>query len=64
MMEAVGPYALPFPPESWGDQWLGERVGPEYAWPLAARYFNGRKVSIYGGSNEIQHKATAAPSRS
>jgi alkylation response protein AidB-like acyl-CoA dehydrogenase len=54
MMEAVGPWALPFLPDSWGDHWLGERVGPEYAAPLAAQYFNYRKVSIYGGSNEIQ----------
>jgi alkylation response protein AidB-like acyl-CoA dehydrogenase len=54
MMEAVGPYALPHLPAAWGDHWLGEHVGPEYAAPLAARYFNYRKVSIYGGSNEIQ----------
>ena len=54
MMEAVGPWALPHLPDSWGDHWLGERVGPEYAAPLAARYLNYRKVSIYGGSNEIQ----------
>jgi len=54
MMEAVGPYALPHLPAAWGDHWLGERVGPEYAAPLASRYFNYRKVTIYGGSNEIQ----------
>ena len=29
-------------------------AGPEYAAPLAATYCNFRKVSIYGGSNEIQ----------
>jgi alkylation response protein AidB-like acyl-CoA dehydrogenase len=54
MMEAAGPYALPHLPQAWGDHWLGEHVGPEYAAPLAARYFNYRKVTIYGGSNEIQ----------
>ena len=54
MMEAVGPYALPYLPAQWSDHWLGERVGPDYAGPLAARYFNMRKVTIYGGSNEIQ----------
>jgi alkylation response protein AidB-like acyl-CoA dehydrogenase len=59
MMEAVGPWALPFLPDSWGDHWLGERVGPEYAAPLAARYLNYRKVSIYGGSNEIQRNIVA-----
>ncbi|MFN9390250.1 MAG: acyl-CoA dehydrogenase family protein [Betaproteobacteria bacterium] len=59
MMEAVGPYALPHLPLSWGDHWLGEHVGPAYAAPLAARYFNYRKVSIYGGSNEIQRNIVA-----
>jgi alkylation response protein AidB-like acyl-CoA dehydrogenase len=59
MMEAVGPYALPFLPAAWGDHWLGERVGPDYAAPLAARYFSYRKVSIYGGSNEIQRNIIA-----
>ena len=59
MMEAVGPYALPYLPAAWGDHWLGERVGPEYAAPLASRYFNYRKISIYGGSNEIQRNIIA-----
>jgi alkylation response protein AidB-like acyl-CoA dehydrogenase len=58
-MEAVGPYALPHLPAQWSDHWLGERVGPEYAAPLAAQYFNYRKVSIYGGSNEIQRNIIA-----
>jgi len=59
MMEAVGPYALPYLPAQWSDHWLGERVGPDYAAPLAARYFNFRKTSIYGGSNEIQRNIIA-----
>ncbi|MEI7970665.1 MAG: acyl-CoA dehydrogenase family protein [Betaproteobacteria bacterium] len=59
MMEAVGPWALPHLPAQWSDHWLGERVGPDYAAPLAARYFNYRKVSIYGGSNEIQRNIIA-----
>lgn len=59
MMDAVGPYALPYLPAAWGDNWLGERVGPEYAAPLAARYFNYRKTTIYGGSNEIQRNIIA-----
>jgi alkylation response protein AidB-like acyl-CoA dehydrogenase len=29
-------------------------VGPDPAPPAAPRYFNFRKTSIYGGSNEIQ----------
>ena len=49
---AVGPYAMPFPSESVeGDN---DPVGPEYAGPVAAGYFNNRKLSIFGGSNEIQ----------
>jgi alkylation response protein AidB-like acyl-CoA dehydrogenase len=59
MMEAVGPYALPHLPIAWGDHWIGEHVGPDYAAPLAARYFNYRKTSIYGGSNEIQRNIIA-----
>ena len=45
MMQAVGPYALPF-----GQQ----DVGPDYAANLGAGYCNLRKLSIFGGSNEIQ----------
>jgi alkylation response protein AidB-like acyl-CoA dehydrogenase len=59
MMEAVGPYALPHLPMAWGDHWIGAKVGPDYAAPLAARYFNYRKTSIYGGSNEIQRNIIA-----
>jgi len=58
-MEAVGPYALPFLPMAWGENWIGASVGPDYAAPLAARYFNYRKTTIYGGSNEIQRNIIA-----
>jgi alkylation response protein AidB-like acyl-CoA dehydrogenase len=34
-------------------------VGPDYAATAAPAYFNYRKVSIYGGSNEIQHNIVA-----
>lgn len=54
MMYAVGPYALPFERESSEEGDLRRVVGPEYAAPLAAAYCNMRKVTIYGGSNEIQ----------
>ncbi len=53
MMAAVGPYALPFDRAAIHAE-PAEPVGPSYAAPLAARYFNLRKTSIYGGSNEIQ----------
>jgi alkylation response protein AidB-like acyl-CoA dehydrogenase len=45
MMQAVGAYALPFRQED---------VGPDYAANLGAGYCNLRKLSIFGGSNEIQ----------
>ncbi len=52
--QALGPYALPYVPEARDAGYQGEPIGPEYANPLAAEYFNRRKISIYGGSNEIQ----------
>lgn len=49
---AAGPYAMPFPSEAVeGDN---APIGPDYAGPVAAQYFNNRKLSIFGGSNEIQ----------
>ncbi len=51
---AVGPYAMPFTPEILEEGSNEEPVGPDYATPLSPKYFNMRKISIYGGSNEIQ----------
>jgi len=59
MMEAVGPYALPFDPDSRDPGWNGEPIGPDHAATLAPDYFNYRKVTIYGGSNEIQRNILA-----
>ena len=49
-----GPHALPFTPESFDEGWNEEPVGPEGAMKHARAYFNMRKITIYGGSNEIQ----------
>ena len=49
---AMGPYALPFPDLIEGDN--QPPVGPEGASASAASYFNNRKLSIFGGSSEIQ----------
>ena len=50
---AMGPYARPFIAEALeGDG--GLQVAPEGADVAAAQYFNLRKLSIFGGSNEIQ----------
>jgi alkylation response protein AidB-like acyl-CoA dehydrogenase len=58
MMRAVGPYALPFRREAMEAGWQfdpqRETPGPRYASTLAASYFNQRKLSIFGGTNEIQ----------
>jgi len=56
-LEAVGSYAMPFTPLYPGQN--EEPVGPDYASGAAPRYFNIRKVSIYGGSNEIQRNIMA-----
>jgi alkylation response protein AidB-like acyl-CoA dehydrogenase len=55
----VGPYALPYQPEADEDGSNELPIGPDYAGPLAPIYFNYRKVSIYGGSNEIQKNIIA-----
>ena len=34
--------------------WQGDCVGAAHCAPLAATYFNMRKTTIYGGSNEVQ----------
>ena len=52
LMDVVGPYALPY--QAGIDGSNEPPIGPDYAGPLAPTYFNWRKISIYGGSNEIQ----------
>jgi alkylation response protein AidB-like acyl-CoA dehydrogenase len=58
LMRAVGPYALPFRAEAMEAGWqfdpARESPGPRYASTLAGSYFNQRKLSIFGGTNEIQ----------
>ena len=53
---ALGPYAQPFVSEALDEGFNGEPIGPDYAAPLAAEYFNNRKLSIFGGSNEVQRE--------
>ena len=54
MRRAFGPHATPFISEAFDEGWNEEPVGPPGAMKQATKYFNMRKVSIYGGSNEIQ----------
>jgi alkylation response protein AidB-like acyl-CoA dehydrogenase len=62
-MRAVGPYALPFRREAMEAGWqappAAEASGPHYAATLAAAYLNQRKLSIFGGTNEIQKNIIA-----
>ncbi len=53
-LEVAGYDALPFVPEQFEDGFAGEPLGEGYLASAALDYFNHRKVSIYGGSNEIQ----------
>ncbi|MFM2050606.1 MAG: hypothetical protein RL682_1097, partial [Pseudomonadota bacterium] len=53
MMLAAGPNALPLIREAMEAGWQGDQTTALYA-PLASTYFNMRKTTIYGGSNEVQ----------
>jgi alkylation response protein AidB-like acyl-CoA dehydrogenase len=58
LMEVVGPYAMPYhdePVEGSNEP----PIGPDWAGSIAPTYFNWRKISIYGGSNEIQKNIIA-----
>ncbi len=58
LKDIAGPYAIPV----WEEEPEGANepgFGPEWSRELAGSYFNNRKVSIYGGSNEIQRSIIA-----
>ena len=56
-MEVLGPYVMPYqPPEQAQNEPF---IGADYAAAAGPTYFNMRKVSIYGGSNEIQRNIVA-----
>jgi pimeloyl-CoA dehydrogenase large subunit len=57
VMEVVGPYVMPYQRDFDGRN--EPVIGPNYATEAAPMYFNYRKVSIYGGSNEIQRNIIA-----
>lgn len=59
LMDVVGPYAMPYIPEDEIDGRNEPSIGPDWASTIAPAYFNTRKVSIYGGSNEIQKNIIA-----
>ena len=55
---AAGVYAMPFASEAveGSNTMIPDPLG---AGPVAAKYFNNRKLSIFGGSNEIQRSIIA-----
>ncbi|WP_427772430.1 acyl-CoA dehydrogenase family protein [Comamonas thiooxydans] len=60
MMLAAGPYALPYIQEAMEAGYQGDFPGNVLGnAPLAATYFNMRKTTIYGGSNEVQRNIVA-----
>ncbi|MBS0414013.1 MAG: acyl-CoA dehydrogenase family protein [Proteobacteria bacterium] len=69
MMLAAGPYALPHIFEAMEAGWQGDQAaaaglqgfpgGNVDNAPLAPTYFNMRKTTIYGGSNEVQRNIVA-----
>ena len=54
LRKVIGPYALPFLEEELQLDYEGELLHADYSASLAGDYFNMRKLSIFGGSNEIQ----------
>jgi alkylation response protein AidB-like acyl-CoA dehydrogenase len=53
-LEAVGNYSEPYTAGMTPDGFNELGVGPDHSNYVAETYFNMRKTSIYGGSNEIQ----------
>jgi alkylation response protein AidB-like acyl-CoA dehydrogenase len=59
LRRAMGPYAQPFIEAALDEGYDGEPIGPDDAASAAQQYFNNRKLSIFGGSNEIQKNIVA-----
>jgi alkylation response protein AidB-like acyl-CoA dehydrogenase len=58
-VEAAGLYAAPHVTEADEPGANDLQIGPRHTRGVADTYFNMRKTSIYGGSNEIQHNIIA-----
>jgi pimeloyl-CoA dehydrogenase large subunit len=60
LLEIAGPLALAYRPEPDDPEFASNQASAsDWAAPVAPGYFNYRKVSIYGGSNEIQRNIIA-----
>ena len=59
IVNAIGPDALAYQPEAMDPGWQGEPIGSSDAITAAYEHFNMRKMSILGGSNEVQRNIIA-----
>lgn len=59
IMECAGPYAVPFTSEAMEADAQVDTANGELLNALAAHYLDWRKISIYGGSNEVQKNIIA-----
>ena len=59
MMLAGGPVTVPYLHEAMEGGWQGDIAIDRFLLPLAGTYFNQRKTTIYGGSNEVQRNIVA-----
>lgn len=53
-VELAGYHALPFTQSQYHEGFTGERIGDWFESNTGPHYFNNRKQSIFGGTNEIQ----------
>ncbi len=58
-VQLAGYHTLPFVQEQYHQTNLESPVGDWFAASTAPHYFNNRKLSIYGGTNEIQKNIIA-----
>ncbi len=59
LFDIAGPHALPFDAETLFLESLGEMPAPPELGTLAANLLDSRKLSTYGGSNEVQRNVIA-----
>jgi len=59
MMQAAGPLSRMRLDEAMEAGWQGDMAVPSTLMPLAGTFFNMRKTTIYGGSNEVQRNIVA-----
>ena len=59
MMLAAGPATVPLRADLVAAGWQPDQNPGEFVAPLAGTYFNMRKTTIYGGSNEVQRNIVA-----